>query len=104
MFSLVAETSTGCILGSSSLGKREVSPNEGGRNTAQQLVDTLKSGSCLDLHSQDQMIIFMALAKGKSQIKVDKITLHTETAIFVTEKLTKVKKHLKFQVNSYFDN
>lgn len=39
-----------------------------------------------------QLIIFMALAEGKSQIRTGPLTLHTKTAIFVAELLTKVKK------------
>lgn len=84
------ETSTNCILGSSSLGKRNVPPEEDGKNTAQMLIDVLKNGACIDQYCQDQMIIFMALAKGKSQIRVANVTMHTETAIYITEKLAKV--------------
>lgn len=37
-----------------------------------------------------QVIIFMALADGKSRIRIGPLTLHTKTAIFVAELLTKV--------------
>ena len=40
---------------------------------------------------QDQLIIYMALAKGKSRIKTGPLTLHTTTAIEVTQKITKVR-------------
>jgi len=40
---------------------------------------------------QDQLIIFMALAKGKSRIRTGPLTLHTRTAIHFTELLTGVK-------------
>ena len=40
---------------------------------------------------QDQMIIFMALAKGESQVLSGPFTLHTETAIHIAQELTAAK-------------
>lgn len=37
-----------------------------------------------------QLIIFMALANGKSQIKCRDITMHTKTAIYIAEQFTNV--------------
>lgn len=46
---------------------------------------------------QDQLIIYMAMANGVSIIRTGELTLHTETAIDVVEKMTdarfKVEKH-----------
>lgn len=44
---------------------------------------------------QDQLILFMALAKGVSKIRVWGPTSHTETAIKVVETLTNAKFTLK---------
>jgi RNA 3'-terminal phosphate cyclase (ATP) len=41
---------------------------------------------CLDEHTVDHLIIFMALAKGISKIKVGEISLHTKTAIEIVKK------------------
>ncbi|XP_060522264.1 RNA 3'-terminal phosphate cyclase [Cylas formicarius] len=87
---LVAETDTGCILGSSALGKRGVSHEATGRMAGESLLQPIEGGACVDSFSQDQIIIFMALANGPSVVKVGSITLHTKTAIFVIEKLTNV--------------
>ena len=38
---------------------------------------------CFDQFTVDHLIIFMALAKGKSKISVGQISLHTETAIHI---------------------
>lgn len=48
-----------------------------------------------------QIIIFMALANGKSQVKCREITLHTKTAIYVAEQFTDVRYfiNLKFNFN-----
>ncbi|KAJ8925822.1 hypothetical protein NQ315_009673 [Exocentrus adspersus] len=88
---LVAETDTKCILGSSALGKRTEKAEITGKKAADDLLDTIRFGACVDQHSQDQIIIFMALAKGVSKVKVGPVTMHTKTAIFVVETLTKVK-------------
>lgn len=37
-----------------------------------------------------QLIIFMALAKGRSRIRTGAVTLHTQTAIHIAEQLTQV--------------
>ena len=41
---------------------------------------------CFDEHTVDHLIIFMALAKGVSKIKVGEISLHTKTAIEIVKK------------------
>lgn len=37
-----------------------------------------------------QMILLMALADGKSRVKCGPVTLHTKTAIYIAEILSKV--------------
>ncbi|KAL9652471.1 hypothetical protein ABK040_000043 [Willaertia magna] len=54
---------------------------------------------CVDEHVQDQLIIFMALAKGKSKLRTGPLTLHTQTAIHFCEELTGVK----FDINEQDD-
>ena len=39
-----------------------------------------------------QLLIFMALAEGKSRVKCGEITLHTKTAIAIAQLLTKVSQ------------
>ncbi|CAL1276922.1 unnamed protein product [Larinioides sclopetarius] len=85
---LVAKTETGCLIGGAALGKRGVAAEEVGEKAAKQLVDAVMSGACIDTFTQDQLVIFMALAKGKSQVRISSPTLHTKTAIFVAELMT----------------
>ncbi|XP_018575339.1 RNA 3'-terminal phosphate cyclase [Anoplophora glabripennis] len=88
---LVAETDTGCILGASAIGNRNEKTEDTGKKAADELLNSIKDGACVDDHSQDQIIILMALAKGKSRVKVRSVTMHTKTAIFIVETLTNVK-------------
>ncbi|XP_063962676.1 RNA 3'-terminal phosphate cyclase-like [Lytechinus pictus] len=88
---VVAETSTGCRLAGSSLGKRGKQAEDVGRDAAEELIKNLQHGGCVDEYLQDQLIIFMALAKGQSRVRTGPITLHTETAIHIAQLLTEAK-------------
>lgn len=91
---MVAETDTGCMLGGSALGKRGENSEDTGKRAALELVKAIEEGACVDEHSQDQIIVFMALAQKPSIVKVGEITMHTKTAIFVAEELTNVRNFI----------
>ncbi|CAG9772176.1 unnamed protein product [Ceutorhynchus assimilis] len=92
---LVAHTNTDCILGSDALGKRSETSEETGERAAESLLKSIENKACVDDHSQDQIIVYMALASGPSSVRVGEITLHTKTAIFVAETLAKVKFNIE---------
>lgn len=92
---VVAETSTGCILAGSGLGKKGRSAEDVGYQAASNLLDNIHHGGCVDDYLQDQIIILMALAKGKSCIRCGPLTLHTETAIHIAKLLTQAKFNVK---------
>jgi RNA 3'-terminal phosphate cyclase (ATP) len=84
---LVAKTSTGCILGASGIGSRNVPLPHTARQASIELIDILQSGACVDDYLQDQLILYMALADGISEMITNGVTLHTQTAIWVAEQL-----------------
>lgn len=87
------ETISGCILGGSALGSRKETSYETGRRAVGDLIQSIEAGSCVDHYVQDQLIIYMALAKGISRIRCDfPLTLHTQTAIYIAELLTAVSQ------------
>ncbi|XP_036443052.1 RNA 3'-terminal phosphate cyclase [Colossoma macropomum] len=88
---IIAESSTGCIFAGSSLGKKGVYADKVGIEAAEMLLRNIRHNGCVDEFLQDQLIIFMALAKGTSRMRTGPITLHTQTAIHVAEQLTKAK-------------
>ncbi|KAJ8277759.1 hypothetical protein GJAV_G00079560 [Gymnothorax javanicus] len=88
---IIAESSTGCIFAGSSLGKKGVYADKVGLEAAEMLLRNIRHNGCVDEFLQDQLIMFMALAKGTSRIRTGPITLHTQTAIHVAEQLTKAK-------------
>ncbi|KAI0710375.1 RNA 3'-terminal phosphate cyclase [Cerioporus squamosus] len=88
---LWAETEDGCVFGGSALGRKGIDPARVGREAGGELVSNLAHGGCVDEYMQDQMIIFLALAQGRSTVKTGPLTLHTRTAMWAAEQLTEAK-------------
>ncbi|KAJ3555126.1 hypothetical protein NP233_g12281 [Leucocoprinus birnbaumii] len=88
-----AEFENGAVLGGSAVGKKGFEPADVGRATVEELGKAIESGGCVDEWMQDQMIIFMALAEGRSEVRcgTEELSLHTKTAIWVAEQLTDTK-------------
>ncbi|KAA1470953.1 RNA 3'-terminal phosphate cyclase [Dentipellis sp. KUC8613] len=99
---LWAKTENGCIIAGSALGRKGVDPGRVGQDAAEELTSNFGHGGCVDEYMQDQMIIFLALAQGKSRVKTGPLTLHTRTAIWVTEQLCGTKFHVEESGNSCF--
>eukprot|EP01023_Acetabularia_acetabulum_P057895 TRINITY_DN6763_c0_g1_i4.p1 TRINITY_DN6763_c0_g1~~TRINITY_DN6763_c0_g1_i4.p1 ORF type:complete len:345 (-),score=65.45 TRINITY_DN6763_c0_g1_i4:566-1600(-) len=62
-----------------------------GREAAEQLVDLIHTGSPIDSYLQDQVVLYMALAQGKSVLLMSEPTVHTLTAIDVCTKMIDCK-------------
>ncbi|RVE73648.1 hypothetical protein OJAV_G00033470 [Oryzias javanicus] len=88
---IIAESSTGCLFAGSALGKKGVYADKVGIEAAEMLLRNIRNNGCVDEFLQDQLIIFMALAKGTSRIRTGAVTLHTQTAIHIAEQLTQAK-------------
>jgi len=88
---IMIETSTGCRLFGSGLGRRNVTPKKVGNECGLMLQQSLEKSVCVDKFTQDQLLIFMALAEGTSSIKTTKPTSHTLTAIYIIEQMTLAK-------------
>lgn len=92
---LWARSSTGCILGSDSLGERGKPAEDVGKEASKGLVSTLASGAAVDEYLSDQILPFMALAKGRSEILAPKLTRHAETNIWVIRKFLDTEFSMK---------
>lgn len=82
---LIAEFEN-AIIGTDNLGKLGKRAEDVGGEVALELLKEQKSGGCLDKHLADQILPYMALAPGKSQITVSEITNHCKANIWVIEK------------------
>eukprot|EP00040_Diaphanoeca_grandis_P024959 m.137891 g.137891 ORF g.137891 m.137891 type:complete len:402 (-) comp29956_c1_seq1:466-1671(-) len=88
---LYATTSTGCLLGATAVGvggkKKKNTPAVTVATTAvEELVTTLATGSCVDTYLADQLIPYMALAKGTSRYRVNEVSLHAQSSMFLFTK------------------
>lgn len=88
-----------CILSGNSLGERGKPAELVGREAAMHLLEQMETKQPADLYLTDQLIPFMALAEGESEIYCSKLTQHALTNISVTEKLLGVKFEVKGKLN-----
>ncbi len=80
-----------CIIGANSLGERGKRSEQVGEEVASSLLKSIESDATFDKYMSDQIIPFIALADGKSEIFVEEITEHCRTNIVVCEKILGVK-------------
>ena len=88
---LLAFTSKGAILSGSAIGKKGLPAEQVGKQAAESLLKQLSPKRPCDSFLADQLIPFMALAKGKSEIHTTKLTNHCLTNISVVEKFLPAK-------------
>lgn len=85
---VTATTDAGCKFGGSALGSPKTKPSQTGLVAANEIIAALNSGGCVDEYLQDQLICYMALAEGVSEMTIGSLELHTNTAIWLAEKCT----------------
>jgi RNA 3'-phosphate cyclase len=83
------------VIGTDNLGKIGKRAEDVGKEAALELLKEEKSQACLDKHSADQILPFMALASGKSQVAVSEVTEHCKINIWVIEKFLEGKFEIK---------
>ncbi|MDD2696751.1 MAG: RNA 3'-terminal phosphate cyclase [Candidatus Pacebacteria bacterium] len=91
------------LLGTDNLGKLGKRAEDVGKEAALELLKEQKSGACLDKHSSDQILPYLALAGEKSQVSVSEITNHCRTNIWVIEKFIKGKFKIEGNLISFED-
>jgi hypothetical protein len=66
-----------CRLAASAKGERGQAAEAAGTIAAAELLELLATGACVDEHLADQLVIFMALAKGRWALGMLVPTVHT---------------------------
>jgi RNA 3'-phosphate cyclase len=97
---LVAEFEN-AIIGTDNLGKLGKRAEDVGKEATLELLKEEKSGACLDKHLADQILPFLALVLGKSQITVSEITDHCKTNIWVIENFLEGKFEIRGNLISW---
>ncbi len=79
----------------SALGERGKRAELVGEEAARNIIKELESASTVDVHLADQLVPYIALADGNSELKVREITKHLETNMYVTKKFLDVEFKIK---------
>jgi RNA 3'-phosphate cyclase len=89
------------IIGTDNLGKLGKRTEDVGKEAALELLKEEKTQACLDRYSADQILPYLALSTGKSQISVSEKTRHCKTNIWVIEKFLEGKFESKDNLISW---
>jgi len=96
------ERTTGCGItlwrgykSGSAVGARGRRAELVGEEAARMILKVLESASTVDVRLADQLIPYIALADGKSEMRVREITKHLETNMYVTKSFLDVEFEIK---------
>jgi RNA 3'-terminal phosphate cyclase (ATP) len=92
---LCAETDTGCLLGSDQAGKRGRRSERIADFVVESLMEDLRTGATTDRHLADQLILFAALAKKRTQYLLPALTDHVQTNLWLVERFLGAKADLR---------
>jgi RNA 3'-terminal phosphate cyclase (ATP) len=84
-FLFLVTESEGALAGFSSLGRRGKRAEEVAGEAVNSLKDYLGAEGCVDPHLADQLIPFMAVAKGNSSFTTTRVTEHLLTNLWVIQ-------------------
>ncbi len=96
---LVAEFENS-LAGFSALGKPGKPAEDVADEAVNELLKFYKSKMCIEKYLSDQLILYMALAEGKSNFTVSEISNHLLTSIWVAEQFLGVKFEVKGNLGS----
>lgn len=88
---LWAVTESGSVIGADALGERGKLAEKVGEEAADKLLKEIERDAPIDSHMGDMLIPYLAVADGRSEIKVTELTLHLISNISVTEKILNIK-------------
>ena len=88
---LWAEAENPCYLGADALGERGKKAERVGLEAAESLMEQLRTGMAVDLHTADNLILWCSLAEGESTFTTSRLTLHTATAMELARIITGVE-------------
>ena len=87
----------------SALGERGKRAELVGEEAARNIIEELESVSTVDVYLADQLIPYIALADGKSEITVREVTKHLKTNVYVTKKFLDVEFEVEKEEKEGFD-
>ncbi len=82
------------ILGADARAEKGKSAEKVGQEAANNLIQEIKSGACVDKYLADQLLLYLALLPG-SKMRISELTEHTKTNMYIIEKFLDIKFNLK---------
>jgi len=76
------------LLGAAQVAERGVRAERLGELAGKSLASDLHAQATLDVHAADQMLAFLALAKGESRFRARELSSHARTTIWLLEKFS----------------
>jgi RNA 3'-phosphate cyclase len=89
------------ILGSTVLGERGLASEEIGKNVVNNLLSEINSNSTLDTYAFDQILPYMAIAKGESTCIVKEISNHAQTNMWLIKQFLDTNFQAKQEENNF---
>jgi RNA 3'-terminal phosphate cyclase (ATP) len=97
---LVAEYENGMI-SSNVLTSRGHSAEQSGEDAANDLIDEIGTGATVDSHTADQLLPYMAMAKGRSEFVVSRISKHLLSQMDTLESFLDVRFGVERKDNGF---
>lgn len=82
-----AESDTGCIIGADGVGKQGRRSEQIAQKVVSDLLTDIQAGSTVDRYTADQLILFAALAEGKTEYLIPKVTDHVESNVWLVREI-----------------
>ena len=89
------------ILGSSTLSMRGQPVTQAGMDVASDMIQIMRSGETLDVHTADQLLPYMAMADGDSAFTVSRISRHLLSQMDTLETFLNVRFGVERKDNLY---
>ncbi len=88
---VLAAAAQATVLGAAAVAERGVPAERLAERVASELTADLDSGATLDVHASDQILIFAALAEGKTEFRSRALSSHAQTTIWLLERFLPVR-------------
>jgi len=97
---LWVETEPRTFMGADALGERGKPAERVGAEAAGSLIDQLRTGAAVDLHTADTLVLWCSLADGESTFTTSRLTMHTATAIELARLITGAEFRVEGEIGS----
>ncbi|MCX8186868.1 MAG: RNA 3'-terminal phosphate cyclase [Sulfolobales archaeon] len=99
---LWAETDNTAVIGADALGAKGKRAEEVGSEAARKLIAELNSKAALDTHMGDNIIPYLSIVDGESEVSGSSLTTHTSTVVEIVKMLTGAKVEIQGSLNQPF--